>query len=189
MRKIVSRAKERKRKKRNQYILGAILIFVMFGSVFGIIAGSFGNKESSPEANYKGYEFNVQGNYWTTSLGNNDFFFIHSPSELNNSESLNSLTNYLGKPLYLFSEDYASSTEIYQNLNPLVQRIQFACLNEENCEEDFPIKTCEDNFIVIRESNITKISQQENCVFIEGKSEELTLLTDEVIYKLIGIKQ
>ena len=66
--------------------------------------------------------------------------------------------------------------------------MQSACLSEEKCEGDFPIKTCSDNFIIIQENKTKEIKQTENCVYIGGEKEELVKLTDEFLYKIIGIK-
>ena len=51
-------------------------------------------------------------------------------------------------------------------LGPFVSRIQEACYGP--CEEDLPEKSCEDNLIVVKESEESKIYQEENCIFIEG---------------------
>ena len=59
----------------------------------------------------------------------------------------------------------------------------------ENCEEDYPIKTCDDNFIIIKENNNTGIIQSESCVFIQGQQENLTMITDEFLFKVFGITQ
>jgi len=188
MRKLKSKQEEKKRQKQNQWIVGAILIFVMFGSVFGIVANSFGKQEDKNKINYNGFKFINQNGFWFTTIGNFDFVFKYNPKETTkiNSE-LKSLSNYNSKPLYISSEDYSSKTEIYRNFKQIAERMQDACFKE--CDEDLPVKTCEDNFIIIRESNSTNITQQNNCVFIEGKKENLTELTDEFLFKVIGIEQ
>jgi len=75
--------------------------------------------------------------------------------------------------------------------------VQSACLDEEAdifnltsaCETNSPIKNCADNFIIIRESNETKIMQNENCVFIQGKKENLIKITDEFLFNVFGIRE
>ena len=46
MRKILSKSEQEKKRKRNSIIIGVILMIVMFGSVFGIVVGSFGQNSS-----------------------------------------------------------------------------------------------------------------------------------------------
>ena len=67
-------------------------------------------------------------------------------------------------------------------------RIQPACLDESECEGGWPVKTCKDNFIIIRNSNYTNIIQEDNCVFINGPEENLTQITDEFLFKIIGVE-
>ena len=68
--------------------------------------------------------------------------------------------------------------------------MQRACPEDVICEsgEDLPVKTCSDNFIIIKESNTSSIRQENNCVFIEGQKEELTALADQFLFKTFGIR-
>jgi hypothetical protein len=190
MRKLKSKQEIEKKQKKNQIILGILLIVVMFGSVFGVIVGSFGEKNSSSNIQYKGYEFKNQNNYWYTQIGNLEFLFKYFPDEKENNikTEMDSLAKYSGQQLYIYSENYESEIEIYRNIYPIVQRMQYACLNKEKCNGDYPIKTCEDNFIIIQESLVNEIYQEENCVFIQGEKEKLPELTDEFLFNIIGIQ-
>jgi hypothetical protein len=95
---------------------------------------------------------------------------------------------FVGKPLYIDSESEEAELEILINLGNIALRTQKACIEKRGCEENRPTKTCTDNFIIIRESNISNILQQDNCVFIEGASEDLTQLTDQFLFKVLGIR-
>ena len=98
------------------------------------------------------------------------------------------LNNYYEKPLYI-SSDYPEATyEIASNLNQITLRMQPACFNESDCGQDIPSKTCEDNFIIIEEKNQTNIIQEENCVFIQGPQENLTQISDEFLFNILGIR-
>ena len=105
MRKLVSKKDIEKKQKRNQYILGAVLIIVMFGSVFGVIVGSFGKKEKTEKIIYNGYEFIKQNNYFILILGEYEFYFLENPNEISLLEKEINLTKTLpelvGKPLYI----------------------------------------------------------------------------------------
>ena len=184
-----------KKHKRNQWILGIVLVVVMFGSVFGVIVNSFGNDgETDSKIEYNGYNFQIENNYFTLEMGSSKFYFSNGPDAIDSIEKEVSISkilpDYNGKIIYLSSEDSYSSGELYQNLQNYIVRIQPACESEENCvDETFPIKTCEDEFIIIRESDENKIYQNQSCVYIEGKSEDLLKLTDEFLLHLLGIKQ
>ncbi len=188
-----SKRQAEKKRKRNQWIIGGILIFVMFGSVFGIIVNSFGSGGTeSGRVEYNGYTFLNQNGYWMTTLGNYQFAFAYPPSEVQriNASGIHYISTYSGAPLYIFSEDYSSQGEIYNNLGNIVQRFQGACINETNCPENWPVKDCSNNFIIIKLSNDTpSIRQEENCVFIEAPQSNITQATDEFLFLMTGIEK
>jgi hypothetical protein len=188
MRKIISREKEEKKRQRNQIILGVILIFVMFFSVLGY--GFSGSSESSNKVEYNGFEFYEKNSLWYLEIDDFYLIFKNNPKEIENIEGkVNSFFSYYNQPLYISSDNNEAYYEIYNNFDKIAGRIQFACLNKENCDGNFPIKTCENNFIIIRENNESRIFQNESCVFIEGPSENLIKLTDEFIFKTLDIKE
>ena len=181
-------------------IVGIILVFVMFGSVFGVIVNSFGQDKDKKDVEYNGIEFVEQNGFWFASRGNFNFVFRNNPEQVEEIDSeLNYFNSYEGKPLYVYSEDDEAEVEILRNFfyeNQIVQRVQPACLNESadifnktsECDADFPVKNCENNFIIIREDNNTEIVQNKNCVFIQGQKENLTKTTDEFLFNVFGIR-
>ena len=192
MRKIISKEAEEKKRKKNQLLIGIVLIVVMVFSVLGYSLSSFGNTSSSSTIGYNGFKFTQTSNVWNLNTGGHAFSFNYNPYQTEKINSaLNLLSSYQGKPLYIFSENNDAEIEIYKNLfyqNQIVQRMQDACIEGEKCNGDYPIKTCQDNFIIIKESNSSSIKQQDNCVFIEGNKENLTKLSDSFLFKIIGIQ-
>ena len=189
MRKLKAKGSEAKRQKKNQIIIGGILIFVMFGSVFGVIVGSFNSDNTNSKIEYNGFEFVKQSNFWVLEIGDLYFMFRYNPNEVQEIETeVKFLNNYYNKPLYISSEDTSATSEIVSNLNQVTLRMQNACLYEESCEGDLPIKTCEDNFIIIQKKNDTRIVQEDNCVFIQGPQENLTRISDEFLFSILGIR-
>ncbi len=195
MRKIVSRHHEGRIRKRNQITVGVILIFVMVGSVLGFAlqgghlgGGSGSNTGQDGNSNsieYNGFEFTNQNGLWV--LGN--FIFRHVPQQVEDIGNIsNKIHNYQGRPLYIYSESEEAELEIFINLGNLVLRTQKACIEGEECSGNFPVKTCEDNFIIIMEKNISNITQQDNCIFIEGLEGDLTKLTDQFLFKILDIR-
>ncbi len=193
MRRIISRTNEEKKKRRNQLLIGGVLILVM---VFSVLGYSFGNNEnaSSEKMIYNGHEFALESGFWATKIGELQFSFKYNPNETEKTSSVvNYLNSYSAKPLYLVSTgNTEAEAEIYRNLfyqTGIAERVQYSCLEGQRCEdENLPVKTCTDNTIIIKEGENREIKQQENCVFISGKKEDLTKLTDSFLYKIIGIQ-
>jgi len=191
MRRIVSKKKEVKRQKKNQIIIGTILILIMFSSVLGFGFGTGSNNTSSNSAiNYNGLEFLNQNNLWYLTLNEVNFIFKYNPLQVQKISSyVNDFNSYYQEPLYIQSESNEAELEIYLNIGQIALRTQKACY--ENCAEEdsgLPIKTCENNFIIIQESEEIEILQQDNCVFIKGPSEELIKITDEFLFKVLRIE-
>lgn len=195
MRKLKTQLDRNKKQKRNQLIIGIVLVFVMMLSVFGIVANSFGSdSEEESQVFYNGLEFFKQGSYWYASIGEFNFIFSNNPNDLNESyleqnNSLNLLNDYMNKPLYLYSDQLALNNFINQNIGPFVERMQFACYKEENCPENYPIKTCDENFILILNEDAPSLEQNESCVFIKGSYEDLPKVMDEFILRVLGVKE
>lgn len=196
---MTSKYQEDKKRKRNILIMGSVLIFVMFFSILGFAFSTFSysggkniNSNNVNSVNYNGFEFTEQNDFWILNQNNINFIFKNNPREVPriNSE-LKNLDNYNGEPLYIFSESIESESEIYTNLAQFVERIQNACLENQECDENLPVKTCENNFIIIKEvleNETPGITQQNNCVFIKGKKEDLVKLSDEFLFKILGVE-
>lgn len=189
MRKIISKHEKEKQERMKQLVVGGVLVVIMFASVFGY-AFQDKNKDENSVVKHNGFEFIKKNSLWFME----DFSFKYNPEETKDFEStedINGLGLYSNKPLYIYSENKGAETEIYKNLYPVVQRIQYACLNESfglNCEKSWPIKTCEDNFILIQEGDF-EIKQEDNCLFMQGQKEDLIKISDEVLFKIIGVRQ
>ncbi len=194
MRKLVSKEEEAKKQRRNQVILVVFLAFVLIASTIGfaIQSGSFGNTNSDQtsvnEAEYNGFKFVSQNGLWV--LGN--YVFKYTPQQVPDIDSGSEIklkANYQGKPAYVYSEDEEAEIEIVVNLGQIAQRVQKACPENTTCrEKDLPEKTCNDNFIIIKEGNTNSITQRNNCVFIEGKKEDLAALADQFLFKILEVR-
>ena len=194
--------KERRRKK-NQTIVGIVLVVLMIFSTagFALQGIGFGSQDNVNNENrivYNGFEFLRYNDFWV--LGN--FAFRYNPKEVENIsfnlelENIKDMFHYSEKPLYVYSESSEAKFEIDLNMGQIAERIQGACPshleNSDNveCDETLPRKTCSDNLIIIRENkenNISRIYQEENCVYIEGSQEEITKLTDLFLFKVLNI--
>ena len=186
MRKIISKRESKNKQKRNQIIVGGILVLVMLMSVLGYAFQ--GDDGSSKKMEYNGFKFIESEGFWNTNFEGRQLTFLYNPLEINEKGvDLKDIKNYKSKPLYIYSENNPALAEIYRNLEGIYERIQFACPENKNCEEDIPIKNCEKNFIIIKISKENKITQENNCVFIEGTEENLAKLSDEFLFEVWGI--
>jgi hypothetical protein len=194
MRKIITKEEKERKTRRNQLIIGAILIGVMILSTAGYSFMDRGKVNSDDKITYNGIEFtrDTSSGYWNFYVNNNKFTTKHSPNETEDIQTpiFRSINNFAGKHLYVISDYNDPNVEIYTNLNPSASRINPACLSE-NCSGDYPIKNCsEDNMIIVREpiNESSRIYQEENCIFIIAPFENQTMYTDAFLFKILGIQ-
>ena len=122
MRKIISREEKDKKAKRNQLIIGGILILLMVLSTLGY--AFIGNdEEKSDKIEYNGIEF-LKGDsgYWNFNIQGINFMTTYNPEEVADITflSYSSINNYQNQPLYLISEFNEPNVEIGRNLNSFV---------------------------------------------------------------------
>jgi len=200
MRKIMSAGEEAKRKKRNQIIIGVLLALIMVLSTLGFaLQGSLGGGQAQGqdsglgnEVEYNGFRFVNYNGLWV--LGS--FVFRYLPQQVPDVKpeagfEIKPASKYQGMPAYVYSEDSEAESEIIVNLGQVAQRVQRACPEDIVCEgeENLPVKTCNDNFVIIKESNSSNsIRQEGNCVFIDGEKEQLAALADQFLFKTLGVR-
>ena len=189
IRRIKTKEEADKKTKRNQIIIGVVLVGLMVLSTVGYSFLSQDEKEVLEEE-YNGFKFERVNSFW--KLVGEEFYFQYLPQEIENVSVFGfyNLQSYSGKPLY-FVNDNEASREILINLDRFVLRYQEACLNATNCtNEELPIKTCADNLIIFGidetlEDNVDgKVWQDENCVFISG---DFIKSSDSFLYKVLGV--
>ncbi len=198
MEKIITRAERSRKTKRNQFILivlGGFLILLMVLGTFGysLMGNSRNTEEDSQKIDYNGIVFMQKSGYWSFEVDGNSFATKYNPNEVKDIGflSFHKLNDYAGKPLYFVTKNRESMIELGANLNPFVQRIHNACLSEEDCEEDLPIKNCSiDNIIVIKEpkNESNNIYQEENCIFITADYENQTRYSDVLLFNILEIR-
>jgi len=193
MKKILSKEEHEKKKRRNSLIVGGVLVFLMLFSTLGY---AFSSKSSDNTAlsktKYHGISFLNNGDFWIGQTADYQIYLKNKPTEGNSSEIAKQVLDYSGKPLYLVSQEYVAENLVMINLgaggaNNIALRTQRACFENMPCEIDAPIKTCEDNLIIIANATTPSITEDKNCVFIKGPEENLTQLTDEFVLNVFGI--
>lgn len=197
MRRITLKKNKDKRERRSQILIAVLLVGIMLFSAIGYTFQSAFEKNQIEKVTYNGFEFVKYGSYWVTQINGEDFLFQYNPLEIEERNiSLNLIETYYSRPLYVYpSETNEAIIEIRRNLDPLfrkniVQRVQEACVSEEECKDkNLPTRDCSENFIIVRESEESKIRQTRNCVYLEGKKEDFVMLADEFLFHLLGIRQ
>lgn len=193
MRKLETKEIAEKKKRRNQWIIGVILVGVMLFSTLGYAFRGRDNAEDNTNpgegssTNYHGQTFLFQNGLWMIQKGDLVFSFKNLPNDANLDQGLDKITSYVNKPLYVYSENVDAEYEVYRNLDQIVLRRQGACPEGKECVGDIPTKTCNDNFIIIEVGEYPVITQQDHCVFITGPQDSLESLTDEFLLEAIGI--
>lgn len=191
MRKLTSKTEEARKNRRNQIFLGMILVFIMLFSILGYsFQGNVEeNRESTDKINYNGFEFTKQGDFWLLNKDGINFIFKNSPKEVSAIEFSGELIDYENKMLYVYSESVEAESEIKTNMLQFVAGIENACPENFNCSDSLPVKKCDENFIIIKESGEEKITREMNCLFLEGRKEELTKVADEFLFNVLGVRQ
>jgi hypothetical protein len=212
MRKIKTMADIEKVRKRNNIILGIVMIALLVGSSLGYsLMGA--DRESEDTVEFGGFDFVRDGGMWKLSIGDEVFGFQNLPSEVSDVDVNISveLGMYNGQPLY-FVNLGDGVNEILGNIGKYTLRYQESCLQEASllekleirdqnlddlgdltsgalgdeaaCEGDLPIKDCSSNLIVFEEGNSTRVYSEGNCVFITG---DVLRGSDAFLYKLLDI--
>ncbi len=193
MRKIVTAQEMEEKARRDKILIGSVLVILMIISTAGYAFFSGEKEGSSEKITYNGITFlRSESGVWAFESQSMQFYTQYTPNETGNISSfiLRSAGDYSGQPLFFLGQSGARR-EIEYNLRSLVTRTQEGCIigYEEKCNNETPIKNCStDNIIIIEESNDTKITQEENCVFIKAPYEEQTRAGDAFIFKLLGIQ-
>jgi len=187
MRRIKSEEEIAKGKRRNKFIVGFVMIFLMVFStagfaLYGVDFGGNGSSSSDSDINQQGPYYN--GQYWIYNLGGQQFFFINS-QELTSEIPVDidlTTNDYANVPLFIDADSDVVINEIANNLGQFTGRVQRACYGA--CEEDLPEKDCSENLIVWQsEAEKNRVYQEEKCIFIDG---DLTSV-DAFLYRVIGL--
>lgn len=193
MKKIISYEEKEKTTKRNQLIIGMLLIFLMIFSTVGFAFNFDLNKEDTEKIKYKNVEFvrDINSGYWSFDLNGNKFYTLYNPEEIAEIQiSTNeNIEKYKNKPLYFVGEVGEGFSELYRALSNYAFRIGNACLDKE-CKENYPIKNCDsDNIIIIEKVDVNEeIVYEKNCVYIKAKDVNEARYADAYLFSLLGIK-
>jgi len=195
MRPIQTRRERERKETRNKIIIGVILVSLMLFSVIGYsFVSRTSEEEETEKQEYNGIEFiSSSRGYWYFNLEYRDyereFLVKYTPKDTENISVpvFKTLNNYFDKPLFFVGEGLGKQ-ELVLNFQNTVLRMQNACIDETNCEEDLPIKNCsQDNIFIIKEDEKIGIKEDENCIFLSAPSEEQERAADALLFKILNI--
>jgi len=182
MRRILSKEEAAQKEKRRNIVISLILLGIMVLSTVGFAFVYNSDNDKSGENNNE--KVQSMGNSWIARYGDQNLVFSSSPESLNITKAgfISDLSQYYGKPLYIDSESEAIYYEIYSNLGKYAERVQHGCYEE--CENStWPEKNCTDNVIVFNQEDENKITQNQNCIFIDGDMRAV----DSFLYRIFEL--
>jgi hypothetical protein len=185
MRKIKTQSEIDRKTRKNQLLIGGIMILLLVLSIVGYSFASVASGNDNSKVNENGVSFLKQNGLWVTEIDGFVFGFQNLPSEVSEVDvnvSI-SLNQYSGLPLY-FVNPNEGAPEILSNIGNYVLRYQEACFNNATCEGDLPLKGCDDNLIIFESGNVSSVYQYENCIFIVG---DPLVATDAFLYKVLQV--
>jgi hypothetical protein len=184
MKKIQTAELVAKKQKRNQIVMGVILVALLVVSTagFSLMSSKDGDKNSYKE---NGINFFRQNGVWVAEIGGETFGFQYLPSEVENISVRNNfdLGDYVDKPLYFVGQS-GGIPEVLGVLGRYASRYQEACLENISCGGDFPVKDCTDNLIIFEEGN-PEVYAEENCVYLRG---DPLHASDAFLYEVLKIR-
>ena len=179
--------------KKVQLFVVIFIIVIMISSVIGFVYTEPEDNNSN-SFNYKGFKFILNSNSrYQADINGKLFIFDYLPNELINIElpsfDLDSdkyylLINYTEKDQNL---DY-NLNKLGYSLSLTGKRANLACINEQDCDINLPVKNCEDNSFYFKKSNLNKIYLQDKCIVIESNNIEMSKLIDKLNLKIAGIE-
>jgi len=192
MKKIETKEQGEKRKKRNHLLIGIVMVGLMVLSTGGYAIMNNESSSGNSFIKYNNVKFYSQDGYWVFNYNNQQFSTQYNPEETKNitvQTSVN-LAKYSQAVVYFDTESGQPNNEIYRNIYPFILKTNGACLENETCSGNYPIKDCSNNIIIIKEpskNETERIYQEQNCIFIKAYEANQTKFADAFLFKLLGI--
>jgi flagellar basal body-associated protein FliL len=182
MKTIQTEEQREKSRKRNTQIIGIVLAVLMLGSTLGYAFSMFFSSRSAEPIPINS---TAQPDQPLVITYNGLSFALFSTMQDISIIPVNitrRVSDYAGATIFIASEDDLSRQELAGVLTNYAGRVQQACYGP-CASEDLPEKTCADNLIVVRSSVAQGVSQQQNCIFIDGDINAV----DAFLYRLFRL--
>lgn len=173
--------------------MAIFIVSIMIFSVIGFVYTSPDNNNQN-SLDYKGFKFVLnQNNKYQIDINGNTFIFDYNPNDLSNIDVPE--FNLEGDKYYLIVNysDVDSNLEyslgkLGYTLNLLGLRPVLACDNEQNCQENLPVKNCNSNSFYFKKSNLNKVYIDDKCIVIEGDTIGMSKSVDKINLNLINVE-
>jgi len=192
-------AKEKEeRDNRTKRIFSIIVVLILALSTAGFALLSSSERQNEGNAYYD-FDFSPTNEGWQTSVGGYYILTQYLPQDveyINHSGMLNK-DDFQG--IVYFVTNTESETQTAKELSRLITAVKkdYACLPENQGEEclNKSIKSCGDatriqKIIIFNETESNgnaSVIYENNCLLIQGNSEELIRATDKAIFLLFGV--
>jgi hypothetical protein len=187
--------------ERNKKIIGGIMAFTMFGSLFTFIFFGFsGGGGSSGKIKYNGFELVDRGTHWSTEIDGRQAFFTYFPDDLGFVFVNLDIVNFLKNKVQIdvtsdFNDTYAQGIALAQyNMGLTMDNFNiFVRQGFTTPQPNFEVIKCEEatSFVPIiyfRSSNQTSVYFEGNCIVAEASSpSEFERIKDRLVYGIFGI--
>lgn len=195
IRRLVTREAREKRERRNKLFMALFFIAVLgFSTVGFAFNNNIGGGVDLDKVSYNGVNFAQEDTlYWRSEINGNSLLTEYNPFETEDIlvNDFRSLNGYVNEPLYLVGGYSVGNSEIARNLQSVAQRIQEACIiDNDDCPEEFPIKSCsEDNIIIFEEiiGSENGIMLVDKCIIITANLGEQSRYADALLFKIFRV--
>jgi len=191
-------ARDARNKRILALIIGLIMLFSTASYAFFSFDGNTNNENEVVEkVNIAGIDFMKDtSGYWNFNVSTMGFQTRYNPQETANiSLTLNTtLPDFYNKMLYFGINtpddiEPLGNSEIIKNIGNYATGNQFSCILA-NCTEDYPIKNCRENRVIIFEkAEFSSVSFDENsCILLKYASDDEIRVADAFIYSTLGFR-
>ena len=178
--------------KKTQVFVAIFILLIMIFSAIGFVYTNPDTNQNSLD--YKGFKFVLnQNNQYQIDMNGNSFIFDYNPNDLSNIDIPE--FNLEGDKYYILVNysDVDNNLEyslgkLGYTLNLLGVRPVLACDNEQNCQENLPVKDCNSNSFYFKKSNLNKVYLDNKCIVIEGDTTGISKSVDKINLKLINVE-
>lgn len=165
----------------------------MISSVIGFIYSPKDDQSLNQNSiNYNGLEFQLTNdNRYFVVINGNNVIFDNNPNDLQEI-NIPEFQITQDKTYLIFNPDEKDSNleyiiaKLYYALQAKGIRAVLACSKEENCPNELPIKTCDNESFYLKKANLTKAYKDNKCLVLEGDNININKYVDKIDLKLIG---
>ena len=181
-------------KQKTVKIIWAVFILViMVSSVIGFMYQPENTNEvNDGSVNYNGFKFINNNGYWVLEKDGQSYYFTNLPDDVKSIEipqiSINNQKQYF---LYDY-KDLQNNLGIVSGklrlvLNNKGVTVVDACIKEENCPNDWPVKDCTNDGFYFKIRNQSRVYKDDKCYVLEGSLTDINKEVDKINYIILGV--